>query len=364
MSPPAPLGLGVVGCGAAAQSIHLAAIASLPDRFRVRHCMDPDRAVAEAVAGRVGATASTDLDRLLGDPAVDVVVIASPGWAHAEQVTAACRAGKRAVLSEKPLAESVADTERIAAVSAATGVPVLVGTMHRFDPALRALESAWGDLPAGARLVRSDALVPPNDWLVEAVTEPAPPSTATPRSSSASTDPAPPFELLMFAGLMWGLAVHHLPLIRMVVPDLDRVEVTTAAPAGAAGYVVSMRAGDTVIQMVSMLNHHSHTDWSFTVQGDGGRARVDFPPGYIPTRSATATLSRPGSGGGVSEQRFGAIGETGYRAQYRHLYDVARGDAEPLTPAAGAVADARLMERLIAAAHDQWFGVASTGAPA
>lgn len=355
-----PLGVGLIGCGAAAQSIHLAAMASLPGRFRVTHCMDPDEGVAETVAARVGATASTSLDCLLDDPAVEVVVVASPGWAHADQVTAACDAGKRAVLSEKPLAECLADTERIAAVSAKTGVPVLVGTMHRHDPALRELERAWGDLPERPLLVRSDSFVPPNAWLVDAVTELAPPAPAAAGGRPGGGDaPPPPFELLMFAGLMWGLAVHHLPLVRLVVPDLDGIDIVTAAPTGAAGYTVSMRSGDTVVQLAGMLNQHPYIDWSFTVRGEHDHARVDFPFGYIPTRSATATLTTAGRHGGVTEQRFGARNETGYRAQYRHFHDVALGRAEPLTPAAAAVADARLMERLIAVAHDQWSAEAA-----
>lgn len=349
------LGVGLVGCGAAGQSIHAAALASLPELFEVRQCMDPDRQVADEVARRLGGLGTTDLDVLLADDSVDVVVIASPGWAHADQVVAACESGKRAVLCEKPVAESLADTVRIAEASERTGVPVVVGTMQRHDPALRRLEEAWGDLPSRAHLVRSHAFVGPNAWLVDAVTEPLAAAPPTPGGGGGGGGgPTKPFELLMFAGLMWGLAVHHLPLIRLAVPDLDDLEVVTAVPTASSGYAATLRSGDRVVQLVSMLNQHARTEWTFELIAADGRARIDYPAGYVPTRSATATLS--GSNGVVDERRISATHETGYRAQYRHLAAVARGEVAPLTPVADSVADARLMERLIAEADAQWAG--------
>jgi predicted dehydrogenase len=355
VSAPAPLGVGFVGCGAAVQSFHAATIDSLPELFRVRHCMDPDEEVAREVARRFGARSTTDLSAVLSDGSVDVVVIASPASVHAEQVIAACEAGKRAVLCEKPLAEGVADTERIASASERSGVPVVVGTMHRYDPTLRELERAWGDLPQRAHLIRCHAFVEPNAWLVDAATEllapgPPPARTATP-PDVAQQVARPPLELLMFAGLMWGLAIHDLPLVGLGVSLAD-LEVVSAVPTATSGYFVSMRAGHRVVQLASMLNQYARTEWSFELIADDGSALVEFPTGYLATRSTTAVLSR--SNGLLDERRFGGSNETGYRAQYRHLADVARGDASPMTSIADALDHARLIERLVRAAHQQW----------
>ena len=84
---------------------------------------------------RAGAVASTSLDTLLDDPAVDIVAVCSPHEFHAEQVVAACGAGKKAVFCEKPLAVTRDEAERIAEASARYGVPVVVGTMNLWDPA-------------------------------------------------------------------------------------------------------------------------------------------------------------------------------------------------------------------------------------
>jgi myo-inositol 2-dehydrogenase / D-chiro-inositol 1-dehydrogenase len=54
-----PLGVGVIGSGPVTQAIHLPTLATLTDRLRVRHVMDVDAGVAEEVAARTGARAST-----------------------------------------------------------------------------------------------------------------------------------------------------------------------------------------------------------------------------------------------------------------------------------------------------------------
>ena len=58
------------------------------------------------------ALATTDLDVLLADGAIDAVLVCSPTDLHMEQTERALRAGKH-VLCEIPLATSLADTDRL-----------------------------------------------------------------------------------------------------------------------------------------------------------------------------------------------------------------------------------------------------------
>src|SRR5215207_1576929 len=97
--------------------------------FTVTHVTDIANDIASSVAARLGARWSTSIDELLDDPQVDVVAICSPHQFHAAQVIAACRAGKKAVLCEKPFAMSGEEASEIAAVSIETGVPIMVGAM-------------------------------------------------------------------------------------------------------------------------------------------------------------------------------------------------------------------------------------------
>src|SRR3954452_11122799 len=95
---PSTLGVGIIGAGPVTQAIHLPTLARLRNDFSVVRIMDVDPAVAESVAARADAAWTTRVDEVLADPAVEIVAICSPHRFHAEQVIAACRAGKRAVL--------------------------------------------------------------------------------------------------------------------------------------------------------------------------------------------------------------------------------------------------------------------------
>jgi predicted dehydrogenase len=90
------LRLGVVGAGALALRVlaHLA-LPDVQDAVRVTHVCDPAEGRAEAAAGRFGVVRwSRSLERLLEDPAVEALTIASPIALHHEQGLAAIRAGK------------------------------------------------------------------------------------------------------------------------------------------------------------------------------------------------------------------------------------------------------------------------------
>lgn len=341
MSLPARLGVGVIGCGAAAQSIHLPVIGSMSDVLRVTHCIDADPAVAASVAARVDARSGSDVGALLEDASVDIVVVCSPDRLHEEHVVAACNAGKRAVLCEKPLAPTVESAERIAQASAQTGVPCLVGVMHRHDPALRMLEERWGSLPAEALVVRSRAWLAPNPALVAMSTDVV---AAAPAPFDAGGDD---IGRAVFRALMLGLAIHDIPLIRLALPLVDSVEV--AEPLGTSGYLVTLRSGDRVAHLAAYFHRFLRTEWSYELWSPNAHARVDFPPSYIAHQPASARLVTR-AGDAVREEVFGGVPRSGYDAEWEHLLDCVRDGVSPLTGPEEAVADVALALRIADAA--------------
>ena len=141
---PRRFGVGVIGCGTIAQSAHLPAIAHLRDHDRVRlvAVADVRAEAAERAAALWGADfATTDYHALLDRPDVDVVVIATPEFLHAEQVAAAAAAGKH-ILCEKPMAPSVAEADAMLAATRAAGVVFMVGHSRRFTPRYREVHAA------------------------------------------------------------------------------------------------------------------------------------------------------------------------------------------------------------------------------
>jgi len=108
---------------------------------------------------------STDWREAVARDDIDVIDICTPGDSHAEIALAALAAGKH-VLCEKPLANSVAEAERMTAaaeLAAAAGVLSMCGFSYRRTPALALARRfiAEGRL-GGIRHVRASYL---QDWL-------------------------------------------------------------------------------------------------------------------------------------------------------------------------------------------------------
>lgn len=89
---------------------------------------DVDLARAQALAGPLGAQAFDDIYAFLAT--IDVVTVAAPAVHHAAPALAALKAGKP-VYSEKPIAVSPQDADRMVAAAAKAGVPLACGHQER-----------------------------------------------------------------------------------------------------------------------------------------------------------------------------------------------------------------------------------------
>ncbi|WP_242918944.1 Gfo/Idh/MocA family protein [Pontibacter liquoris] len=79
-------------------------------------------------------------DQIKDNPAIDIVYVVLPNAMHAEYTIRAAQAGKH-VISEKPMATSVADAERMIAACKAHQVSLSVGYRLHYEPHnLRAME--------------------------------------------------------------------------------------------------------------------------------------------------------------------------------------------------------------------------------
>jgi myo-inositol 2-dehydrogenase / D-chiro-inositol 1-dehydrogenase len=324
------LGVGFIGAGPVTQAIHLPTLASLDGAFTVAHVMDVDEALARRVADQAGARSSADHRQVLDDPQVDVVAVCSPPQFHAEQVVQACAAGKRAVLCEKPMATSAEEAGRIAKAATASGVPVLVGTMHAYDPAWRAAREAWGPLPRTASLVRSVIYLPPNDEFIGLATQLAAPAAPLPRRGDLSD---PEVQAAMLRGAILGLAIHNTPLIRELLPAIDAV--TDARPFTPFGYRLTFRSGDRAAHLISLMPGAWSPRWAFDAWSADQHLEVTFPPSYVLAGSAAAVLAGPGPA------RRWESARNGYQAEWEHLADIVAGRAEPLISVDDSAADLR-----------------------
>jgi predicted dehydrogenase len=118
-----PVGLGVVGCGNIAQK-YLGWIAeAYADQLRVVACTDVDAGRARETAARCGCAAVLDSAALVARADVQIVLNFTSPMAHTA-VTLEALAADKHVYSEKPLALSLADADRIVAEARARGLVV------------------------------------------------------------------------------------------------------------------------------------------------------------------------------------------------------------------------------------------------
>ncbi|MGI8585432.1 MAG: Gfo/Idh/MocA family protein [Thermoleophilaceae bacterium] len=87
-----------------------------------------------------GARATGDLDELLSDPELDAVVVATHVPTHADLTLRVLAAGKHCFV-EKPLAQSVAEAERVVAAAADSGRLLMVGHLLEYHPGVEKLKA-------------------------------------------------------------------------------------------------------------------------------------------------------------------------------------------------------------------------------
>ncbi|MGH2854811.1 MAG: Gfo/Idh/MocA family protein [Solirubrobacteraceae bacterium] len=107
-------------------------------------CDPSEPARARAALQFPGARVTGDLEELLGDPALDAVVLATPVPTHAELAVRVAQAGKHCFV-EKPLATTAADAQRAVDAAARAGRILMVGHLLEYHPAVDRLKALLDD---------------------------------------------------------------------------------------------------------------------------------------------------------------------------------------------------------------------------
>jgi predicted dehydrogenase len=306
------IGVGFIGAGAVVKSIHLPMLARMGDRFRVAAVWDVDPVAAQEVADQGGGRVMASLEDLLANEEVDVLAICTPAKFHAAHVIGGMRAGKRAILCEKPLATTHEEAQRIGEVCDETGIPLLVGAMHIFDPAWTGTKEQRAVLSRDAVMIRSSIVLPFNErfeqWATE-LGERKPPNFA-------SDDPR---AMMMRMGVL-ELGIHDLPLVRTFFPKDVPVRVTAASLEAPFGYNISVDAGDRVVDLFARINANWQPRWELEVASPFCALHIDFPPSFVNAGSATATI-RQADGATV----IGPFAANGYEAEWAAIGDLLHG---------------------------------------
>ncbi|MDT5134874.1 MAG: myo-inositol 2-dehydrogenase / D-chiro-inositol 1-dehydrogenase [Mycobacterium sp.] len=312
--------LGVIGLGriGAFHADTLSGIDSV-DRLVVT---DERPDVVAAVAAKHGAKAVDSVDALLRS-GVDGVVIAAGTPAHASLTLASVRRGLP-TFCEKPVASTAAESARVAAIVARSGVPVQVGYQRRFDAAFAAAKTAVKDGSLG--------------WL------------HTVRSTTM--DPAPPpFEYLAGSGgIFRDCSVHDFDVLRWITGQ-RAVEVyatggvqgdprfTEFGDVDTAAAVITFDGGTLGLASAARYNGRGY-DCRLEVHGSDDSVAAGWDQG-APIRNTDPHNDFPA---GPPHRFFMDRFADAFRAELAAFVDVTAGRAAPACTVADAVEVAWIAE--------------------
>lgn len=347
------LRVGVIGCGAIAQMMHLPYLRELDDRFQIAALADIDQFVLAEVGRRYGVSRLfTDANDLLAEP-LDAVFILTSGD-HAPITLAALEGGLH-VLVEKPMAYTPRETDEILAAAERAGTTLMVAMMKQYDPGYQrgvelvrelrdlryvnatTLEADGSAYMAHHPIVRGTPREPlPETYgpdlfipVQQAILGSQPRDLL--REATGSDDPS----VLTAYFLLIASSIHDICALRGA---LGQPEAVLSAHLWAGGtsftatlaYANDVRANYTWT-MIPYVRNYAET---FAFYGSDGRVRITFPSPYLRNAPTYVDIERM-AGGELQQTRLTVSYEEAFKRELLEFADCVRTGRPPLTNGAG-----------------------------
>lgn len=262
------LNFGIIGCGRISPN-HVKAIADNRQQARLVAVCDLKDAKMDAAIACYDKLVDSDTNtvkkyddymRLLADPDIDVVTIATYSGLHAEMAIDAMQAGKH-VIVEKPMALSIADADRMIKVAEQVGVKMTVSFQNRFNKSVQKLRSAldarrFGKLIHGVasmRWHRDTGYYGSADW----------------RGTWA-----------MDGGALMNQSIHNIDLLQWMMGDVDTVYgladtfLNNIEAEDAAVAVLRFKSGALGMVEASNCIYPSNMEETLSVFGEKGTVQI------------------------------------------------------------------------------------------
>ncbi|KAG7212063.1 hypothetical protein KM043_012418 [Ampulex compressa] len=252
---------------------------------------------------------SKQADRVYRDPNVDVVVVATPTYAHEEIVTKSLGA-KKAVFCEKPIAENRANTIKCFEMAKRVGKPLFSAFNRRFDPSYSAVRDRVQMGEVG--------------------------HVHTIKTVSRDS-PLPSLEYLKISGgIFHDCMVHDIDIITWVLGELPtRVAVQAQANIPEIKGIddfdtvaVSLYFPSGTLGMIDLSRNSSFGyDQRLEVFGPKGMVKADNEQ---PMHCVSTQYDLRGTNGPPIWYSFPSRFLNGYRREFDHFLDVVLGKAESI----------------------------------
>jgi predicted dehydrogenase len=201
-----PLRVAVLGMGW--WSDVLADAIQRSNRLRIVSCFSRSADKRTGFAAKYGCRAADNYRQILNDPAIEAIVNTTPNNVHLETTQAAADAGKHVFL-DKPIANTVADGQRITELCEKAGIVLSLGYQRRREDHFRWIKR---EIDAGrfGRLVQAEANISRDrlgkidlsSWRYQAVGMPG--------------------------GVMLQIGIHYVDVLEMLMGPVKRVSGMSA----------------------------------------------------------------------------------------------------------------------------------------
>ncbi|MBI2939867.1 MAG: Gfo/Idh/MocA family oxidoreductase [Chloroflexi bacterium] len=340
------IGVGVVGCGAIAQVMHLPYLEEIPE-FRVSALCDVSASQVAAVGARHHVPPNrqyADFRDLAACPGVDAVLVLSAG-SHAPAAIAAARAGKH-VFVEKPMCLAPREADEMIAAAETAGVQLMVGYMKAYDPTYQTARELWREMREAdeIRFIRVHDICHDNAHVIadlygSAIVHSQDDIALEVRAQLAAQSQALLDEALgadassaarRAYGKFLGLLTHDTSILMLAFGEPSRVLSAEVWDDGQ-GLVTILEFGEKVRCVLETSRGGQHwMDESLAVYGALRQATLEFPSPYH-RNAATVLRVRENAGPGYSERQVVSSLAEAFKRELEHFRDCIFTGKKPLT---------------------------------
>ena len=310
-----PIRVALVGCGRISRN-HFEAIARV-DGLALVAVADTDFPRAEAIGAERGVPAFPSLEAMLASVPSDLVVICTPSGLHPHHGAVAAKTGRH-VLTEKPMAISLAAADELVQACDAANVHLFVVKQNRLNPPIQLLKRAV-DKGRFGRLYMANVTV---RW-----TRPQEYYDAEPWRGTWEFD----------GGAIMNQASHYVDLMQWLVGPVESVIAKTATQArrieaedsGAA--VLKFRSGALGVLEVSVLTYPRNLEGSITLLGERGSVKIGGTAVNKVEHWSFAEYDDDDKLVETASTNPPNVYGFGHEGYYRNVLSVLRGEAKPDT---------------------------------
>ncbi len=362
------LKVGVIGCGGIAQMMHLPFLFAMGDRFQIAALSDISPGVLQAMGERFQAPARACFTRYedLVNLDLDAVLVLS-GGDHTPQVLAALEAGKH-VFVEKPLCFTLKEADTLIAAASRARVKLMVGYMKRYDPGylyalkhlpemgairyaqINTLHPAEDDYLRIHNIVRFDD-VPPE--VLKSIRE-----ADHQRVIEAIGNVSANLQAL-YPNVFLGSMVHDTNALRGLLGEPESVLFSEMWPRESQpvsiNMVIKYPADLRVVYTWTYLADLRDYFQEIALMSASNRLRIQFPSPYL-RHFPTPVVFQGMEGEASYEKRVTTSYDEAFRRELEAFHDAIVNDRQPLTDAADARRDIRLLQQILAALHPDGLG--------